>query len=234
MPGRTKRRNPCPGCRMTRPLCLCAELAETKLEVAGIQTQVIILMHAAERKLTTNTAKLAQDILPQCEIRIRGDQRIPMNTEGLNPPERQALLLYPSEDAHELTPEWLATLGPKLITLVVPDGSWRQARKVAWRESALIGVPRIKLKLGPRSKFRLRKEPHPHSLATFEAIMRALAVIEPKDPSPALNRIFDMWVERSLWGRGTLRASECEYPIPESAIRQFWEDGCRGTPVRKP
>jgi DTW domain-containing protein YfiP len=137
----------------------------------SVQTRVIVLMHFTELKLTTNTARLASRALAGSEVRVRGRLDEPLSTEGIRELDRESLLLFPTDDAVELNPEFVASL-EKRVTLIVPDGSWRQARKTVSREPGLLNIRRVKLPLGRPSEYRLRNEPHAHSVCTFEAIAR--------------------------------------------------------------
>lgn len=197
---------------MYSPLCLCADLPVLKLN-----TKIVILMHHRERKLVTNTATLACLALTNSEIRLRGLKDEPLLTAGLVSERQSAAILYPTEDAIELTEEAALTL-PRPLTLIVPDGSWRQASKVANRETGLKGLPRLKLSSGPPSGYRLRHSPHEENLCTFEAIARALGVLEGKEVQVQLEELFLKMVERRLWSRGRLKPSEAVTGIPEGAI----------------
>jgi DTW domain-containing protein YfiP len=204
-------------------LCICEIIPRLK-----ISTQLIVLMHLRETHLTTNTAKLARVALEDSEIRIRGEKGKPMSDQGILTPERQSLYLFPSQEAQVLTPELVRSLD-KPITLIVPDGSWRQAKKVAKREPVLAQVPHVKLPPGALSTYRLRREPNAESVSTFEAIARALGIIEGPEVQKQLEYLFDVMVERLLWSRGVLPKEECRYPIPQAAIDEFYIAGCRGS-----
>ncbi len=209
-------RHRCVRCLMSGALCVCPILP--RLET---RTRVVILMHYLEAKTSTNTARLAQLMLPGSEIRLRGLPGNPMDASGIVEAGRQPLLLFPSADAQELTPEWVAAQ-PGPCTLIVPDGSWRQCQKVGNREPWLREVPRVKLMPGPPSEYQLRVEPNPHSVSTLEAIARALHVLEGPDRGPevraGLEKLFRIMVERTLWSRGKLRNDECP-SLPEGARR---------------
>jgi DTW domain-containing protein YfiP len=203
---------------MMERLCVCANVQEARQELADLRTRVVVIMHYREWFSTTSTAQLAAAALPDCTIRLRGLHGQSLQTDDLITADRQSLLLFPSHDAVELTPELVEKLDRAAMLLVL-DGSWSQARRSNLREPALSGVPRIKLVPGPRSKYRLRKEPDAASVCTFEAIARALGVLEGADRGPRaramLERLFDIRVERSLLARGKLRAHQIRYPIPK-------------------
>src|SRR5690606_34413916 len=59
-----------------------------------------------------------------------------------------------------------------------PDGSWRQAKRVAKREEALKDVQAVVLSDMRPSLYRLRRQVKEGRLCTFEAIARALGDLE--------------------------------------------------------
>lgn len=190
----------CEICVMRHEVCLCPEIAKCGDAVKDAQTRIVVLMHHRELCLTTSTARLAALTLPQCEIRIRGLKDEPLNTEGIIESDRQTLFLFPSEDALPLN-EVIQKNGSKNITLIVPDGSWRQAAKVAKREAFLKDIPRVFLPAGLESGYKLRREPKLGGLATVEAIARALTLIEGENIGRPLEDLFTTMVNRTLLTR---------------------------------
>lgn len=208
---------------MITPLCICELIPSI-----DIKTRVIVLMHYRESVLPTNTGKLAILTLKNSELRFRGQPSSEQVTaEGLFHDDRTTLLLYPDSTAQSLTQEYVETLG-RPINLIVPDGSWRQARKMGTREPALAGVSHVKLMPGPLSEYRLRREHKPEGLATFEAIARALGIIEGPGIQSQMEHVFRVMVERTLWSRGRIRAADCKFPLPPAAIAAH--RGSSGTP----
>jgi DTW domain-containing protein YfiP len=208
--------NRCQACRMSKHLCICSLIPRIEL-----QTRVVVLMHWRESRLTTNTANLAHLALPNSEIRLRGEKKFAHDRASEPPlPEfdpATTALLFPSEDSIELNEQTVGQF-PKGLTLVVPDGSWRQAQRVPVREPAVKNIPRLRLPPGPPSNFRLRHSPHESHLSTFEAIARALGVLEGKEVQKQLEDIFLVMVERVLWARGKLAAKDAVTGIPIEAF----------------
>ena len=197
MPARSRSKGRCPRCEIHILRCFCDQIPLLNLE-----TKVIILMHVRERTLITNSARLAILALRNSDLRLRGDPKNPMSTEGLVPNQGQALFLYPEKGAQELTPDYVASL-PKPIHLIVPDGNWKQASKVGRRVLELASIPRVTLPPGGASEYMLRKAPQAHMVSTFEAIARALGIIEGPQVQQTLEKIFRLKVERTLQSRGT-------------------------------
>ena len=230
MPPRYQSADRCARCRIYRPLCLCGDIVPLILD-----TRVTLYMHWRERLRATNTGWLACLALPNSEIRLRGARE--QELRPAEAPLKNALLLFPSQDAVELTPEWLARQ-PRPVTLVLPDGSWKQAKKAPYRESGLAGIPNVKLPVGAPSCYRLRRSPHVQNLSTLEAIARALGVIEGREVQVSLEKLFLKMVERRLWSMGQLRPEECVTVIPGEAIlasrRAAAAGGRKKNPVSHP
>jgi DTW domain-containing protein len=184
---------------MSVPLCVCALVPTIETT-----TRVIVLMHHREVKMPTNTGRLAHRCLVNSALVLRGVEGAPVDPEALTVREGTALLLHPTDDAIELDEGFVARVPPP-YTLIVPDGSWRQASKMGQREASLRGVQRVKLSSGAATRYQLRRETKAHGLATIEAIARALGVLESPDVEAALIAIFDEVVERTLRARGTPR-----------------------------
>jgi len=88
---------------------------------------------------------------------------------------------------------------PRPAQLVVLDGSWRQARRMFLRVTALQRLPR--LSLPPPAEppvHRLRRAAPAHAMATLEAIAHALAWLEGADVARPLHALFALFVERSI------------------------------------
>ncbi len=196
---RSKRSERCEVCLMHTAHCLCSELPSLDL-----LTRVVVIMHHREWLKPTSTARLYTLSAPNSEIRIRGDKDIPFHTDGIVTEDRRCLYLFPSGDARVLSTE-MVDEDPRPISLIVPDGSWRQASKIGQREPAFIHLPRVVLPdMGP-SRYRLRSEPKVGGLSTFEAIARALRILEGEETYQALDSLFTKMVERTLATRGTIR-----------------------------
>jgi DTW domain-containing protein YfiP len=189
---RNKSATRCWRCRMHVRSCVCAHVPEV-----DIDTRVVVVMHHREWHKTTATAPLMALAVPSCEIRLRGEEGVALNVEGLGDPGRQILLLFPSDDAEVLTADLVAS-DPRPVTLVVPDGNWGQASRAVRREPALRDLPRVVLPdLGP-SRYKLRTEVREGGLATYEAIARALGILEGSALEAELEGLFDAMVAATL------------------------------------
>lgn len=182
----------CPRCLRPQTHCLCALIPSL-----DSRTRVLLLQHPSEVNHALNTARLAALGLNNAEL-VVGEvfEDLP---QLLNVPGYQARLLFPGDDAQ---PMQAYEAGDEPWLLVVPDGTWRKARKMLHLNPLLAALPRVTLAAGAVSRYRLRKAPGPGALSTVEAIVQALKVLEaPGDFAPLL-RPFEALIEGQIAAMG--------------------------------
>jgi len=101
--------------------------------------------------------------------------------------------------------------------LIVPDGTWRQAKRVHRRVAELAGVEAVFLPGAHATGLRLRHAHAPSRLATLEAIALAFGILEGPPAEAHLMRAFRTVVERVLWSNGRLASDEVTTSIPAGA-----------------
>lgn len=180
----------CPCCGLPAPVCPGVDTPRVASRVP-----VVIVVHQLELHKTSNTARLVQRVLSRCELRIRGvrDQVPPPI------PWTRKLLLFPGEGARELEPRDALVEG---TVLVVPDGTWGQARRMVRRDPLLVDAEPVLLPPGDPSRYRLRRCGCDGGLSTCEAVARAMGVLEDPSVESALLDAFDQFVSRMLAVRG--------------------------------
>ncbi|MDA7088245.1 DTW domain-containing protein [Pseudomonas sp. SA3-5] len=184
----------CPRC--SRPLdhCLCALIPRL-----SSRTRVLILQHPSEVRHALNTARLAALGLNNAELRV-GEvfEDLPAL---LAQPGYRACLLFPGEQAQPL-PQFARQLDGLPALLIVPDGTWRKARKLLHCNPLLATLPRVTLVDGLESRYRLRKAPMPGALSTIEAVVSALGVLEAPAQFDALLKPFEALIEGQIEAMG--------------------------------
>ncbi len=173
----------CTGCALPVAACLCAEL-----HPFAVATRVVVRMHRVESTKLTNTGRLVPKLVAGAELEIVGVTAPP---EARPREGERRLLLFPSPNALALGPE-LARGGP--VRLVVPDGSWSQARRIAQHELRRPEVELVSLPDPGTSRYRLRRKPVEGGLATLEALAHALGALEGPEVEEHLLRAFDRFV----------------------------------------
>jgi tRNA-uridine aminocarboxypropyltransferase len=194
-----KVRDPCPICAVSRPLCLCDAVPRIELK-----TKIALVIHHRELSRNSNTGLLALRALVNSEVRIRGEGREALDLQGLLSPQYRTFLFFPCADAVELD-RTLVMQDRRPIQLIVPDGTWRQARKILFRHPELKDLPRVKIGAPNHSTFQLRAQSRPERMATLQAIAHGLGVIEGDPVRAQLMTLYDRKIERTLLGRGILR-----------------------------
>ncbi|BCJ05815.1 DTW domain-containing protein [Pseudomonas sp. RtIB026] len=187
---------PRPRCeRCQRPLthCLCPLIPHL-----GSRTRVVVLQHPSETAHALNTARLAALGLVNAELRI-GEVFDDLDALLATPGYRPALL-FPGDEA-----EVLQGYGQDVdlpLLLIVPDGTWRKARKLLYLNPLLESLPRVTLGHVQPSRYRLRKAPEPGALSTLEAVVQALNVLEAPAAFDELLRPFEALIEGQIEAMG--------------------------------
>jgi len=174
--------------------CLCALIPQL-----DSRTRVLLLQHPSEVSHALNTARLAALGLINAELLV-GEVFADLSAL-LARPGYQACLLFPGEVAQPLV-DYAVQVNAQPLLLVVPDGTWRKARKLLHLNPQLAALPRITLPAGLNSRYRLRKAPMPGALSTVEAIVCALNLLEAPDNFDTLLRPFEALIDRQIAAMG--------------------------------
>lgn len=176
--------------------CLCEFIPSYELE-----TRLVLVMHCRETEKPTATGPLALAALKNSELHLQGLPHQPLDLTHLHEQGRRVVVLFPADDAVELTPQFRAQ-DPRPVTLVVPDGNWRQASRVPKRVPGLQNAERVVLPQGRPTQWGIRRETREGGLATFEAIARAFGQLESPEIQEGMESVFHRMVETTLSMRG--------------------------------
>ena len=149
----------------------------------------MVLQHTQEARHALNTGRLAVLGLQNSELLV--GECFP-DLEAIITAAPRAWLLFPGPEAQPPQPlrgmnEVAQGAACETPLLIVPDGTWRKARKIVQANPVLHNLPRLCLVDGEPSRYRVRKTTEPNAVATIEAIVRTLSILEPdKDFSPVL------------------------------------------------
>lgn len=210
----------CLRCRLRQEVCLCGEARAIDADM-----RLILVLHSLEARKMSNTGHLAALVIPDTRIAVHGHRDQPVDLTELNqthaPNGRpwRTLLMFPGLGARELTPDYAEELRAPLadgvrprLRLVVPDGTWRQARRMVQRLPELNTLPRIILPVDPawnlRDKLRPRGNPQAVRTSTCEAIASAVATLASPEAGAALFDVYDAAALRIALMRGKLHISQ--------------------------
>ena len=177
----------CPRCARPASHCLCSLIPTLDSRV-----RVLILQHPSEASHALNTARLAALGLNDAELRVGETFEATLFPPG-------SYLLFPGDAA---APVESLRGSDQIECLVIPDGTWRKARKLLHLNPHLAALPRVSLPAGLVSRYRVRKAPMPGALSTLEAIVTALNKLEETERFDALLQPFEALVEGQIQAMG--------------------------------
>ncbi len=179
----------CPRCFLKIGSCLCCELPRIDSNI-----EVVIVRHIKEDWLTSNTGRLAALILTKARI-VRYGGEEPFDDSLLC--GDGTWLLYPGP--HQ-TPQ--QSLPRRFVVL---DGTFRQARRMYKKISALRSLPELSLSAPSQQPPRLRNPPRVDGLSTIEAIAAVLGRFESPTIAEQLLAAHAEFVRRADATRGRQR-----------------------------
>jgi len=154
-----------------------------------MRTRVVVVMHRVEQPKTSNTGRLLLGVLENAAFSVRGVRDGPASC-----PTGRRMVLFPSADSRALSAEDAHHEPP--TTLVVPDGTWAQAHRIARRDPWALGAEHVHLPNPPPSRYTLRRSPRAGMLCTYEATAYALSLLEGRDVCELMLPVLDEFVRR--------------------------------------
>lgn len=178
----------CYRCFKPQVACVCASI-----ERVANETGLIILQHPRERLHPLGTARIAR--LGFTRVRVEPcSQWMDDTAPRVEVPARSALL-YPSAGGRELSQ---VPPGERPRHLFILDGTWFHAKKIYDAHGWLQQLPHVHITPDAPSGYGgTRAEPKAQYVATVEAIIYALRVLEPQTRGlDGLLRSFAAMVDR--------------------------------------
>jgi len=183
---------------MLLALCLCAEIPQV-----ATRHRFVLIRHRLEQWKTTNTGRLADAALLNCQLCEYGTRTEPPSPEPDWGPPTRRYLFYPRQGGPPpISPADLRGLDEP-ATIVVLDGTWSQTRKMARTLPQLEGIPSVVLPDDAVPRFSLREETFGGGLATLDAMAWLIESTEGSEVAQPLNQLYKTFVERVLASRGT-------------------------------
>lgn len=162
-------RESCYRCFKPAVTCICAITPRVDNQIG-----IIILQHPRERFHAVGTERIARLGLANARVEMLAQWTDASAIRARIP--AGASLLYPGPGARDLRS---IPTQERPSHLVLIDGTWFQAKKIHDAHSWLGELPQLSLSPSKPSRYRIRREPKPHYVATIEAIVEALSLLEP-------------------------------------------------------
>lgn len=169
--GAAATRASCYRCFKPRVACICSAI-----RAVDNRTAVTILQHPRERFHALGTVRIARLGLVRARVQWCAPWEDATAVRDRLP--AGAALLYPGPAARDLATLPAAEHPRHLVAI---DGTWFLAKKIYDAHGWLRDLPHVALTPPRPSAYRsLRREPQAHCMATLEAIVHALRIIEPE------------------------------------------------------
>ncbi len=180
----------CVACRLRYSLCVCAQAPHLNLA-----TRLVVIMHSKEWGSLANTGHFTRLALRNTEIRLHGLSHQTVSRDGLDTASVSTLVLFPGGSSYPLTEQYLAPL-PRPLTLLVPDGTWNQAKNMMRRIPMLREAHRVRLEVPSLGLPCSRRNIGGDRRSTFEAIAQTLGILEGQEMEDHLLRFFRQVLDR--------------------------------------
>ncbi|MFL0797813.1 MAG: DTW domain-containing protein [Cellvibrionaceae bacterium] len=186
----------CDGCQLRVDVCICG-MGQTLAEGVGLGCDLVLLMHKKEFYKPTNSGRLLVDLFPDnshvfCWSRLEPQAEL---LALLEDPQRQCCILFPGDDDDpRVSYQWPQAIGQepeaKRPTLIILDGTWKQARRMFNLSPYLAGLPVISVEHKLTSSYFTRQAAHWHYLSTAESVGLALQQLNSPAASKAVLAYF--------------------------------------------
>lgn len=189
----------CGACQLAEPWCICPWQIRLQSSI-----EFLLILHRDEVFKPTNSGRLLADIFPgQCHAyewsRIEPAEDL---LAKLRDPCRNVVILFPPRDDRQIhVVEEGALPDGKLLTVVVLDGTWRQASRMLRLSPWLAKVPLLSIDAPQVSRYQVREAPVAGQLATAEAAAQVLAAVGDLSGAGTVRDYFEVFSNHSLASR---------------------------------
>ncbi|MDD1826651.1 DTW domain-containing protein [Photobacterium sp. ZSDE20] len=180
----------CSGCGFTHQ-CICHRIPSTDSQI-----HVVLLTHENELSRDTNTGKLLQQSLEQCESFVWQRKTPPAELMTLLEDEtRQPFLLFPSDESVECQQAVLNKANDREPLFIILDGTWQEAKKMLNKSPWLQAIPQIHLDITSESSYTLRRNQDSGHLCTCEVGVELLKALGEKEPARLINDYYQYYLK---------------------------------------
>jgi DTW domain-containing protein YfiP len=185
----------CNNCMMAKFACFCEWKKPQNCEL-----EFILIMHRNEVHKPTNTGRLIADIFPENTQAFLWDRTEPSANllDAINDNSRQTVLLFPSDNAQTLLSTQEKTQPQKPLRIVLLDGTWKQASKMARLSKWLQHLPHVTINTDNLPPINyIREAPEEDQLSTAQAAACALADVGERAAAEGLYHYFGVFNQHS-------------------------------------
>jgi DTW domain-containing protein YfiP len=182
---------PCPRCGLHYQ-CVC-----TLIPALDTHWHLALLMHPNEIRRDTNSGKLLELSLNQCQSyqwqRTEPPQAL---IERINSGRYRPVLLFPGEKSATFIPQQeQGQDNPCPPLFILLDATWQEAKKMVNRSPWLQELPAVQLDSTQTSSYSLRKNQQPGNLCSCEVGIELLKLFNKNRQAEKLNAFFNYYLK---------------------------------------
>lgn len=148
----------------------------------------ILLTHSRELTKPSNTGRLVLEALGSRAKRVIWQRKVPDEFLLRLIDDKRVALLYPDLVESDLQ---VCRGTDGVVSCIIIDGTWQEARKIYNRSAYLHQLPRLSLNPVSQSSFRLRRNQKSDGLSTVETVIEILKLNQEVTTAMSLSASFD-------------------------------------------
>ena len=193
----------CSSCGFTHQ-CICHLIPSIES-----QTDLVLLTHENELSRDTNTGKLLQQSLQQCQSFVWQRKTPPAELMALlEDKTRQPFLLFPSDQSIECQQAVMTKAMSRKPLFIILDGTWQEAKKMLNKSVWLQAIPQAHLNITSESSYTLRRNQDSGHLCTCEVGVELLKALGEDEQAQQIDGYFQHYLK-------VFQADKCGHSLKE-------------------
>ncbi|MCC4863504.1 tRNA-uridine aminocarboxypropyltransferase [Vibrio splendidus] len=180
----------CHGCGFTHQ-CVCHLIPTVES-----QTELVLLTHENELSRDTNTGKLLEQSIQQCQSFVWQRKTPPEELIALLEDKAlQPFLLFPSGNSIECRQAVSSVAGNRKPLFIILDGTWQEAKKMLNKSAWLNTIPQVHLDITTESSYTLRRNQDSGHLCTCEVGIELLKSLGEGEPAKLIDDYYQQYLK---------------------------------------
>lgn len=181
----------CPDCGLETLWCCCEQISTTPCRAS-----IVLLLNENEPARPTSTSKIIEKTLSNTQTFIWQRTTPPEALiKQIEAPDTDAWLLFPADRPELQTRQkTFSGFNNKKTLIIVPDGTWKEVRKIVRKSPWLNQLPILALEPEQATQYTLRRNAYEGQLCSAEALSEALCEIEETKAGQRLQHSFDLFM----------------------------------------
>jgi DTW domain-containing protein YfiP len=190
----------CDRCQLALVACICPYRCEF-----GCDVDLVLLLHHDEVFKPTNSGRLIADLLPANTYAFEWSRTQPDEDllQLLAEPTRYPVVVFPALPGRTVHTQRPSLAPDRRLTLILLDGTWKQAGKMARASPWLAHLPLMCVPEPQPGRYAVRQALRPGQLATAEAAAAVLRMCGEDKVGSVLEDYFAVFNEHCLATRGS-------------------------------